>query len=326
MNYGRLILDAAQLAWRHRFLWFFGVFAGALGPSCSQFNFSGNFPSGGTGDPGAGPGSGQLPFVDFALWVQDNLGLIIALFCLILLVILGFFILGIISQGALIGAVARIEGGEPTGFGAAWRAGLATFWRLLGLNLLEVAASLVVALLFVPALAFAAAAVLTDSGARILFIVLAILAALVALFLALIAWIILGVIFIYARLAAGAEARRVFESVRAGYTLLRQQPGKTALVWLIHLGVSIGIAIAVVLISLVIGIPIALIAIALFLTMGVSAIPILFVALAAVVVLALFLVVAGVTNTYHWSYWTLGFLRLRRLTDGLAPPAPAPAV
>jgi hypothetical protein len=310
VEYGRLIADSFRFTWRHRALWLFGVFVG--GYSCNYSYQTSNVNSGGRA--GSVPTFNQV-LAELWSWFQTHAGLVAGLAFLLVLILVGFLVLSVISQGALVGAAARAELGERATFGTAWRAGLATFWRFLGLAILEWVASLVITLLFAPAVAFVVAAILIESS-RALWIVLAVLAALLGLVLALPLWIALGIVFNFARRAVGAEARRAIEGIRVGYRLFRRRLGPTLLVWLINLGIGLALGIALLVLLVVLLIPLAIVFLILYLTLGGSPVTWIVVVILGLIVLALLLAASGAINTYTWTYWTFAYLRLR------LPPAP----
>jgi hypothetical protein len=108
--------------------------------------------------------------------------------------------------------------------------------------------------------------------------------------------------------------------LRTGWRLVRQRTGVIALTWLITVGLAIGIGIAYYLVLLVVLVPLGLAGFAVYTAGGLSAGLAIFIGLA---LLAVFLVLWGlsaVANTYSWHYWTLAYLRLTdRLTERLEP-------
>lgn len=115
--------------------------------------------------------------------VLDNLGLIVALVMLGLLIFLVFVILSLISQGALAESVAAIDWGESRSFSSAWRAGLSNFWPVLEQVVLFILIGLGFLLVIgIPVVAFIFGIFATGStGLRILFVVPAVLVAIVPL-------------------------------------------------------------------------------------------------------------------------------------------------
>ena len=127
MSYGDIIRDAFWIAWRNRFMWFFGFFvSGALGSFVSPTNF-GTF---GAETPASGS---PLWLVNLFGWIQENVILFAVLAAvLVLLLVTIWLALYVISRGALAEGVAAIDRGEERTFSPAWRAGVSHFWPVAG--------------------------------------------------------------------------------------------------------------------------------------------------------------------------------------------------
>jgi hypothetical protein len=134
VNYGELIGEAFSIAWRNRFLWFFGLFAGTtVGSLGAPLNSGGTFP--------AEEGNRSMPslgtFVGPAReWAAENVLAISLVAGLVLLVILVFIAVGALCTGALADSVAAIDRGEGRRFTSTFRAGLWVFPRTMGLLLI----------------------------------------------------------------------------------------------------------------------------------------------------------------------------------------------
>jgi hypothetical protein len=329
MNYGELIKDAFWLTLRNRFLWFFGFFAG--GTSAGGGNFS--FPSGGPGgfddddfddfgEPGQGDFGGATPGFDPSQWIFDNLALILAIVALVALIALFFIVMSLISQGALTESVAAIDRGESRRFSTAFRAGLSNFWRVLGYYLLFILIALGLLLLIVVPLALLVVGVFagTESvGARVL---TAVLAGLIGFVLMIVVLIPLSIIGQFALREIVVRRERVVGSIGSGYRLFRRNLGKSLLVWLIQLAVSIGIGIALLIIFFILALiligPGVGLLVANYTALG---IPVLIVG--GLIFLAPLIVALGVFGTFGHSYWTLAYLRLVAPAEG-ATPQPEP--
>src|SRR5918998_674037 len=103
MNYSDIIRDAFWIAWRNRFMWFFGFFvSGAAGSFVSPTNF-GTF---GTSTPAGGP---PLWLVNLVGWVEENVVLFVVIAsAFVLLVVSLWLALYAISRGALAESVAAV--------------------------------------------------------------------------------------------------------------------------------------------------------------------------------------------------------------------------
>ena len=123
MDYFDIIKRAAKITWRFKYLWIFGFLAGISSGGFSSYN------SGGTGDYSS-PNI-QAATITVKDFLVDNWIWVALVLAVLLLVGLVFFILSVISQGALIGCVDKIDEGEQTGFKDGLSMGYKKFWRIL---------------------------------------------------------------------------------------------------------------------------------------------------------------------------------------------------
>ena len=307
MNYRDLLTTSFRITWRHRYLWFFGFFAG------TAFNFpsfGGNF----GGDSGLDQAGLDNLLPSPQVLVAIGLG--------VALLVLAFAALSIISQGALAESVAAIDRGEPRNFRAAWRAGTSRFWRVLGqLVLLALAGVGLLLLVALPlgGLVAGTFAVTEAPGARIAIVVVAVLVAIVA-FIGLFVPLSIVVQLSLRELVVGGE--RPTDAIRRGYRLFRRQLGKSLLLWLIQVGIAIGAAIAILLAALVAGVLLAIPAILLAVAELIGAAIVVGIA-AALVLLGPLLAAFGALGAFGHSFWTLAWLRLRAMPDAAPTPPPA---
>lgn len=249
---------------------------------------------------------------------SDNLALILAIVTLVALIALFFIVMSLISQGALAESVAAIDRGESRRFSSAFRAGVSNFWRVLGYYLLFILIALGLLLAIGVPLALLSAGVFagTESvGARILTVVLA---GLVGIALLIVVFIPLSIIGQFALREIVVRRERVVASIGSGYRLFRRNLGKSLLVWLIQLAVSIGagiaLLIALLLVALVLALPAIILAVAGYTTAAIVA-----GIVAALILLPILIVAAGAFGTFGHSYWTLAYLRLVAPTEGATP-------
>ena len=322
MNYGDLIRDAFRITLRNRYLWFFGFFAGGTGS-----NFIGNVPSGGNFNPGSfdpddfqrsGAGLSGLS-AQFGQGVLGNTVLILGIIVVALLLVLFFIFMAIISQGALADSVAAIDRGEGRRFGSAFASGMGNFWRVLGYYVLFflVALGLLVVIGIPVALLIGGTFVATQStGARVS---VAVIVGILAILLLIVVFIPFSIIAQYALREIVVRRERVFGSVGSGYSLFRRNIGRSLLLWLIQIGLSIGIGIAFILLLLIVGLVLFPPTIALAIadssraTLLAAGIP------AVLIVFLLFLVATGAIGTFSHAYWTLAYLRLTPGTPEATP-------
>jgi hypothetical protein len=308
VSYGDLIKDAFAISRRNKYLWFFGFFVGGVGSS-----FGGNVPSGagnfdGGGSEQSGAGASGLA-AQLGPGVFDNVALLVALAVVGLVILLLFVALTLISQGALAENVAAIDRGEGRRFGSGWRAGLANIWRVLGYYVAYflITLGLLIAIGVPIALLVGVTFAVTQSvAARVIVAVLAGLLGIAALILV---FIPLSIVGQYALREIVVRRTGIFASFSGGYRIFRRDVGRSLLVWLINLGLGIGVTIAALIglgiVGLVLFLPTILLA---FAEMSTAAIVAGIVA--GVILLPILLVVSGATGAFFHSYWTLAYLRL----------------
>jgi hypothetical protein len=313
MNYGDLLSEAFRLTWRNRFLWFFGFFVGG--------GASFNVPSNIGGEQGAPFGAASGPL----RWISENLALFIALVIVLVVVIaLVFIVLAMLSHGALVESVAALHRGEPRRFGPAWRAGTANFWRVLGLKVLFflMALGLAILVLLPVGLGVVAVVAATDStGLRILLIALLVLVGFLALIFVFLPFAIVNQ-FALRELVVGR--RRILESVGGGFGLFRYNIGRSLLVWLLQLGVMLGLGVATLVVVIILGAILLGPAIALFAAHQTTAAVVVGVVGGLLFLVPLF-VISGALGAFNHTYWTLAYLRLTEHPEGTEPAQQAGA-
>jgi hypothetical protein len=312
MNYGDLLSEAFRLTWRNRFLWFFGFFVGG-----ASFNVPSNF-GGQQGAPfEAAPGPVR--------WISENLALFLTLvIALVVVIALVFIVLAMLSHGALAESVAALHRGESRRFGLAWRAGTANFWRVLWLKGLIFLMALGLALLILLPVGLGVVAVLaaTDStGVRVLFVVLLVLVGFLALIFVFLPFAIINQ-FALRELVVGR--RRVLESIGSGFGLFRGNIGRSLLVWLLQLGVMLGLGIATLVVVVILGAILLGPAIALFAAEQTTAAVVVGIVGGLLFLVPLF-VISGALSAFNHTYWTLAYLRLTEHPEGGEPAQQASA-
>jgi hypothetical protein len=281
----------------------------------------GNVPSGG----------GNFNFDNFQRSSSDISGLtaqvgqglsetvvILGIVLVVLLIALFFIILAIISQGALADSVAAIDRGEGRRFGSAFTTGMGNFWRVLGYYVVFflVALGLLMVIAIPVALLIGGTFAATQStGVRVS---VAVVVGILAVLLLIVVFIPLSIIGQYALRDIVVRRERVLGSVGSGYGLFRHNIGRSLLLWLIQLGISIGIGIAFILLLVIFGLILALPVIALAVPGYTTAAWIVGGIEGLLILLPILLVAAGAIGTFSHAYWTLAYLRLT------APPTPSP--
>jgi len=142
MNHWNLFKESWRIFWRNPALWLFGLLAALGGGTNLRYNFNFNFNTTPNFDPemleqfGAyGQRMPEMPFEFRALLSQifssQTFGVIVAVGIIWMIVA---FLLTTYADGALIGMVNTIGGGQKVGVGAGFRAGARRFVPLLGVR------------------------------------------------------------------------------------------------------------------------------------------------------------------------------------------------
>lgn len=327
MNYGAIIERAGRMILRHRYLWLLGLLGGGEAFSAPT-GFPGSF---GGPVPGSVPRSNVFYFgpspapnwipltsqggsVDMGSFFSDHPGAVAAIIVGVLLALvigaLFFFFLGPVSTGGLVRAAVEHDDGRPFTFGQAWQAGLRTFWRVLGLRLLEIVFLLfVLGILGIFVLISLAASGFTAGsfGSFGLVFVLIILVSIAT-----------EVVFTLAVRAAVMDDRTITQAIESAIALVRRRLGPVALVWVISVAISIGIAIALFVALAIIAIPFVLLGVITYAAGAGIGIPLALGILAAVVVL---LVAVGGSGAFVSVLWTLAYRRFEGEPAAVAPAA-----
>jgi len=250
---------------------------------------------------------------------SDHPGAVAAIIVgVLLLFVIGalfFFFLGPVSTGGLVRAAVEHDDGRAFAFGQAWQAGLRTFWRVLGLRLLEIVVLLfalgilgIVALISLAASGFSSG----SFGSLGLVFVLIILVSVAT-----------QVVFTLAVRAAVMDDRSITQALESSIALVRRRLGPVALVWVISIAISIGIAIALFVALAIVAIPFVLLGVITYAAGAGIGIPLVLGILVAVVVL-LVAVGAAAPLCQSSGRWPIGDSRASQLPRSRRQPADRP--
>ncbi len=331
MNYTSILRRAAEITWRHRALWLFGILL-AL--------FSGGSGGGGGGGGGSGSsgvqyqfGSGDLSRLSISpdVTVAVVAAIILAVVVFVVVMIVLSIVVGYTARGALIGMVDEVERTGTTSVSSGFRTGWARFLRLFAIALvigLPVGIALVLLLLILVGLPVVVAVIAASQE----IVALAVLAGVAAVGLFLF-WLLLAVVtgaaiealseVMYRRCVLEQEG--VVESIREGYWMVRRNLRDVGLTWLILFGINLAFGIVMLPVGLIgfglaaapgfaawalAGVPAALL----------TALPFLLIIVAALVV------VQGIYLVFQSAVWTLVYREIvARGTPAVeAIDAPAP--
>ncbi len=241
MDFGKLFSRAWDIIWKFKFLILLGVLAALGGSSGASGNQSRYVFNGGETPWNEMPGLERgMPFQNLDLSMLAIIGVIV-LVILLILIGLGFWVVGAVSRGGLISAVNDIEEDNPTNFSAAFKAGWKKGWRLLGIALIPSIPGFVLLvggiLIFV---FYGGASVLMDGnwpyaglGPFLPFILLFCLLLPVILFL--------SILSSFANRACMLEDLGVIASYSRGFKVLADNLGSALLLYLIQVVASIGL-------------------------------------------------------------------------------------
>lgn len=330
-DYGRLIKGTLSLVWRHRFLWFFGLFAGGSVNSFGGWsgNFSGSFDSGGEDF------SQTEAATEVGNWVSDHIALIVAL--VVAMVILGIlaWLWSIVCRGAVIGATQDIREGAASGFSAAFHRGTGSFGRLLlfdlfllmvGIGFMLIAVAVGAALVFLALSGEVGQAIVATLGVLVGLALIGLLIASLGFFACFtvwfVPWLLVAIIIMFATRAVVLDGARPVEALKRGWRLLMDNLARTLLLFLLGSGLSIVGSIGTVAAVVATAIP-AIVAWVITGTGGWPTGGIIAASVLSVLPLAALILAAALVNTYFTSYWTIIYLKF---TGRDREPEPAPAI
>ena len=245
MDYGQLLTDAWRIVWRNKFLFILGFLAALGGTSGSgSNNFSYTFDV-----DELPPGFERNLDLFLDQWVPIVLGLL----CLVLFLVIIFWLISLTAQAGLISAAARLEDGEKVSLGAAFGAGLSKLGRMIGIYLILYDPFILLGiLLVVMALALAGTAIgyelsNTTNALEPVLASLSIVITCVALLFCILLPLLLVVTIIlpFAQRAAVLEDYGVIASIGRGWRVITTNLGEAAILVLLVLAISIGYGLVV---------------------------------------------------------------------------------
>ena len=318
MDFGKLIGDTWRLIWRHKFLWFFGLFAGGSSSfGGGNFNFSsGSYDESPSGNRRNQADDAGQEIID---WVNAHMTLVIVLIAAFITLGVLFWLWSIVCRGAVIGSARDVCQKQGISFKTAFSRGRESFGRLLLFDLfllllivclIIIIAAVVMFIIFLLMVAHTAGAViLSVLGLWLLVFFAFSLGYLACCTIWFVPWIFIGIIMNYATRAVVLEGLRPMAAFRRGWRVMKDNLGQTMLMYLVNLGLSIGSGIAI------------------LLAVGLSAIPsiiawilaysqdwpmnLIIVASALMIIpLTMIILTAAAVNTYFTSFWTIGYDKL----------------
>jgi len=252
IDISKLITDSWRLVWRHKFLWFFGLFASG---SASFGGGGGNFSTGGNSRQKNGSGQTDRTVQEFSEWINSHLTLIFIVVAAVISIILLLWLWSIICRGAVIGSVRDTRQGGRISFASAFARGRKSFGRLflfdmflffLSLCLFIIIAAFVLFLIFLAMVAGKVGlALLTLLGIWSLTFLIFGLSCLACCTFWFVPWVFLGIIVNFAARSVILEGNRPIAAFRKTWRIVMDNLSRILLVFLVSLGLSIGASIAI---------------------------------------------------------------------------------
>src|SRR5437773_8490354 len=132
MPYWENVTRSFRIVWNHKYLWLIALFSGEGGGF--SFNYSQRTSTTSSGTPDVSAFQEQV-----TAWLAGHVGLLIALGILWLLLVIGFFILAAVCEGATVRASAEHDAERQFSLSWAWRSGVTTMWVIVRFRLLLLA-------------------------------------------------------------------------------------------------------------------------------------------------------------------------------------------
>jgi hypothetical protein len=311
MPYWQIVTRSFRIAWDHKYLWLIALFSGEAGST--SFNYSQRTTQSTNRPPDIAAIQAQV-----TTWVSNHIGLLIALGVVWLILAIAFFILAAVCEGATIRASAEHDAERPFGLGLAWRTGVHLMWAMVRFRLLILALNLPLFLLVAGWFVGVFVAIVNHNRGAVLPLVLTGL-------LLLVVWFVYGTyLFLLDRIGTRAlvleELIAIPALARANHLVLKRL-GRTVLVWLVAIGVSLVVVLALV---CVVGLAVApFVGFASLASSGSSAATIIVGVVLAIIFIPIVVVVSAFFAAQSSTYWTLAF---RRLDLDYAPAYAYPVV
>lgn len=318
VDFSKLMGDTWRLVWRHKFLWFFGLFAGG---SSSFGGGNYNFSTGSSNDSPRGNGRTKADDTGQEIldWVNAHLTLVIILVAAVITLFVLFWLWSIICRAAVIGSTRDVRQERSITFKSAFARGRESFGRLLlfdlfllllVLCLFIIIAAVIMFILFLVMVAGTAGAVtLSILGLWLLALVVFGLGYLTCCTIWFVPWIFFGIIVNYSTRAVVLEGLRPMAAFRRGWRVMMDNLGQTMLMFLVNLGLSIGAGIAIVLAVGLSSVP-SIIAWILAYSQEWPLSLIIPASILTIIPLVVMILGAAAMNTYFTAYWTIGYDKL----------------
>jgi len=302
MPYWENVTRSFRIAWNYKYLWLIALFSGEAGGAGSNYNFSqGASPRGNNSSISSQQVSDAATSV--SNWLSSHAGLVAFLVAVWLVIVVAFFILGAICEGATVRAAAEHDAERPFNLGWAWRSGLNTMWVVVRFRLILFVLYLPI-LVVVIGLSVSIFAAFTGNSVAGGFI---------GLFAILSLFSILYAIYLYLLDRLGSRAIILEQLMaRAGlvraHRLLIKRLGRTLLVWLLSIAVAFVVGLLLGCFLALVFVPVVILGVVLYTASSGAVLALAIVA--GLILFAISLVIQSFFGAQSATYWTLAFRRL----------------
>lgn len=298
MDYISIIKRAYEITIKQKFLWIFGIFAGA------GIGFGSYQGSGWTGGSADKLDNTNQTYTQVTSYIDQHIGVILLILSILLILGLLWFIMSVISRGALIGGIVKINKGMKLDFGDAFKIGTAKFWRILGTLIITfILVWLVFIILLLPCI--------------LLFTIniwwLAIIVSIIFILFFIVWAVFITFVSIYAQCHIVIEDKKVIYSFKESMSLVKKNWKNILLLIVFNWAVNIVISIVFVVVFLILLAILGIIG-AVMLTLSVTVL-IIYAIIFGLAFLVFMLIVSGVINTFNSCYWTLSYVELKMMLN-----------
>lgn len=302
MDYLDTLKKAFKITLKNKFLWVFGILIGGVG-GLNSFNFNRftpNYQYESSATPASELTNIQLMERIVEIWNQYGL-LILTIALILLLLALFFFVMNVISQGALISSVASLEEGKKTNFYHEISVGWHKFWRVWGVMVVYFMITMVtLVVLVVPIIV----------GVMTKFYAIAIFWGVLMFFVCLVIWLVVSLISPYSIRIAVLGNDSVWMSVKKSFHFFKKNWTEIIVTYLMLVAAAFVYGLAISIFVLLVGAVLFLIGYALWLSSVTAGI--IYASFASLAFFVCLVILSGVYNTFTSSVLTLTYLRLKK--------------
>lgn len=287
INYLDILKKSWSVTWKHKHLWWFGLFI-ALGSGGGSLSYNRDSTT---------DGQAKIVGEQILNFVQQHLTLIIVSVLALIIIFIVLTILGIIGRGALIHSAHAITKGETTTFRSGFATGKKYFWQIFGIGFVLAILTFIIMFIVIIPIIF-----LFISKSYILGTILAIAGIALLIPLIILATFLKKFGCLYAILG-NLKIRPALENA---YALFLKNLSTSIIMALIFIPISIALALAVLFILFPVAVIFLVIGGILYLIFNKIGVAIA-IGLAAICCLIIFLAARSIYETFAQTVWVLFF-------------------